>query len=47
MSACDKTGLSSLAFDHKQIIKYFDLTLQACLIKKVVFNIKFMLIILL
>ena len=30
--ACDITGLSPIAFDHKQIIRYFYFTLKTCLI---------------
>ena len=33
MSACDITGSSPTAFDHKQIIRYFYFTLKTCLIK--------------
>ena len=33
MSACDIIGLSPTAFDHKQIIRYFYLTVRTPLIK--------------
>ena len=33
MSACDITGSSPTAFDHKKILRYFYFTLKTCLIK--------------
>ena len=38
MSACDITGLSTTAFDHKQILRCFYLTLKTCLIETFLFK---------